>query len=236
MLQIKNLGVFQADKQIISQVSLELQPGHIHYLMGPNGSGKSSLALAIFGYPVYQVEGEIYFEDQSILGISPDKRAKLGLFLSMQYPPSVKGVTVLSLLKNAYQARYGKVNILDFRHQVLTEAQKLGFEESVLSRSINDGFSGGERKKLELLQLIILQPKLAVLDEPDSGVDIDAIGLISREIQVLANQGMTFLVITHYGQLQLSPDRVSILKNGQIVQTGDQKLLAQVQTNGFEKL
>lgn len=233
MLKLQNLIVKKDDKSIISDISLEIKKGHIHYLMGPNGSGKSTLALAIMGYPEYEVEGQIIFEGQNIAKISPDKRAKLGLFLSMQYPPAIKGVTILSLLKNAYQAIYGKVNVLEFRKQVLAEADKLGLGADTLSRYVNDGFSGGERKRLELLQLIILKPKLAILDEPDSSLDIDAIKLMSKELNRLSREGMTFLIITHLGQLSVQPNRVTIIKKGIITEDGGAEILTRLQDKGF---
>ncbi|MEY2985985.1 MAG: hypothetical protein RJB24_214 [Candidatus Parcubacteria bacterium] len=233
MLKLQNLIVKKDDKTIISDISLEIKKGHIHYLMGPNGSGKSTLALAIMGCPEYEVEGEIIFEGQDITRLAPDKIAKLGLFLSMQYPPAIKGVTILSLLKNSYQAINGKVNVLEFRKKVLDEATKLGLGVDTLSRYVNDGFSGGERKRLELLQLIILKPKLAILDEPDSGLDIDAIKLMSIELEKLSKAGMTFLIITHLAQLSSKPDRVSIIKNGEITEEGGVETLAKIQERGF---
>lgn len=235
MLKLQNLIVKKDDKSIISDISLEIKKGDIHYLMGPNGSGKSTLALSIVGYPEYEVEGQIIFEGQDITRLAPDKRAKLGLFLSMQYPPAIKGVTILSLLKNSYQAINGKVNVLEFRKRVLEEANKLGLGAEILSRYVNDGFSGGERKRLELLQLIILKPKLAILDEPDSGLDIDAIKLMSIELEKLSKAGMTFLIITHLAQLSSKPDRVSIIKNGEIVEEGGVETLAKIQEKGFQE-
>lgn len=233
MLKLDHITITKDDKELIKDVSLQIQKGHIHYLMGPNGSGKSTLALGIMGYPEYTVEGDIIFEKQSIQDISPDKRARLGLFLSMQYPPAIRGVTILSLIKNAYQAIHGKVNVLEFRNLVLNEVLRLGLDESILSRGVNEGFSGGERKRLELLQLIILKPKLAILDEPDSGVDIDALKIMSSELQNLSEQGMTLCIITHHGQLDLTPDKISIIKQGVIVEEGDYALLSQIQQKGF---
>lgn len=233
MLKLQNITITKDDKTIVSDICCEIKKGAIHYLMGPNGSGKSTLALAIMGYPEYEVEGQIIFEGQNIAKISPDKRAKLGLFLSMQYPPAIKGVTILSLLKNAYQAIYGKVNVLEFRKQVLAEADKLGLGANILSRYVNDGFSGGERKRLELLQLIILKPKLAILDEPDSSLDIDAIKLMSKELNRLSSEGMTFLIITHLGQLSVQPNKVTIIKKGIITEEGGAKILVRLQNKGF---
>jgi len=233
MLKLQNITVTKDDKTIVSDISCEIKKGDIHYLMGPNGSGKSTLALAIMGYPEYEVEGQIIFEGQDITRLAPDKRAKLGLFLSMQYPPAIKGVTILSLLKNAYQAIYGKVNVLEFRKLVLEEANKLCLGADILSRYVNDGFSGGERKRLELLQLIILKPKLAILDEPDSGLDIDAIKLMSKELEKLSKAGMTLLIITHLGQLSSQPDKVSIIKSGVITEEGGVEILTRLQEKGF---
>ena len=151
----------------------------------------------------------------------------------MQYPPAIKGVTILSLLKNSYQAINGKVNVLEFRKKVLDEATKLGLGADILSRHVNDGFSGGERKRVELFQLIILKPKLAILDEPDSGLDNDAIKLMSKELNRLSSEGMTFLIITHLGQLSVQPDRVSIIKSGAITEEGEVEILARLQEKGF---
>jgi Fe-S cluster assembly ATP-binding protein len=233
MLKLQNISIKKDEKIIIKDLSFEVKKDEIHYLMGPNGSGKSTLALAIMGYPEYEISGNIIWEGQDIANISPDKRAKLGLFLSMQYPPAIKGVTILSLLKNAYQAIYGQVNVLEFRKKVLDEAQKLGLGAEILSRYVNDGFSGGERKRLELLQLIILKPKLAILDEPDSGLDIDAIKIMSSELEKLSKEGMTFLIITHLGNLSASPDKVTVIKNGVIVAEGDKNILSRLQKKGF---
>jgi len=233
MLKLQNIIIKKDEKIIIKDLSFEVKKGEIHYLMGPNGSGKSTLALAIMGYPEYEFSGNILWEGQDIAKISPDKRAKLGLFLSMQYPPAIKGVTILSLLKNAYQAIYGQVNVLEFRKRVLDEAQKLGLGSEILSRYVNEGFSGGERKRLELLQLIILKPKLAILDEPDSGLDIDAIKMMSSELEKLSKEGMTFLIITHLGHLSTNPDQVTVIKNGVIVAQGDKQILSKLQAKGF---
>lgn len=235
MIHLKNIIITKDNKTIIDGISFSIQKGHIHYLMGPNGSGKSTLALAIMGYPEYEVQGEILFENSDIISLSPDKRARLGIFLSMQYPPSIRGVTILSLIKNAYQAIHGAVNVLEFRNLVLTEAKRLGLDESILTRGVNEGFSGGERKRLELLQLILLKPKLALLDEPDSGVDIDALKILSQELEHLSQQGMTLCIITHHGQLQLKPNVITVINQGIIVAEGGEELLQQIQQKGFQE-
>jgi Fe-S cluster assembly ATP-binding protein len=233
MLKLEHIIIKKDEKSIIKDISIDIEEGNIHYLMGPNGSGKSTLALAIAGYPEYNIEGNIFFKNENIIELSPDKRAKLGLFLSMQYPPAIKGVSILSLIKNAYQAINGPVNVLEFRTRVVEEVKRLGLDESILSRGVNEGFSGGERKRLELLQLLILKPKLAILDEPDSGLDIDALKLMSSELKQLNQNGMTFIIITHQGQLELIPNRVTVIKNGIVVEKGDIQVLSRIQSQGY---
>jgi Fe-S cluster assembly ATP-binding protein len=233
MLKLEHIIIKKDEKSIIKDISIDIEEGNIHYLMGPNGSGKSTLALAIAGYPEYNIEGNIFFKNENIIELSPDKRAKLGLFLSMQYPPAIKGVSILSLIKNAYQAINGPVNVLEFRTRVVEEVKRLGLDESILSRGVNEGFSGGERKRLELLQLLILKPKLAILDEPDSGLDIDALKLMSSELKQLNQNGMTFIIITHQGQLELVPNKVTVIKNGIVVEEGEANILSQIQAQGY---
>ena len=233
MLKLEHIIIKKDEKSIIKDISIDIDEGNIHYLMGPNGSGKSTLALAIAGYPEYNIEGNIFFKNENIVELSPDKRAKLGLFLSMQYPPAIKGVSILSLIKNAYQAMNGPVNVLEFRALVVEEVKRLRLDESILSRGVNEGFSGGERKRLELLQLLILKPKLAILDEPDSGLDIDALKLMSSELKQLNQNGMTFIIITHQGQLELIPNKVTVIKNGIVVEKGDIQVLSRIQSQGY---
>jgi Fe-S cluster assembly ATP-binding protein len=233
MLKLEHIIIKKDEKSIIKDISIDIEEGNIHYLMGPNGSGKSTLALAIAGYPEYNIEGNIFFKNENIVELSPDKRAKLGLFLSMQYPPAIKGVTILSLIKNAYQAINGPVNVLEFRARVVEEVKRLGLDELILSRGVNEGFSGGERKRLELLQLLILKPKLAILDEPDSGLDIDALKLMSSELKQLNQNGMTFIIITHQGQLELMPNKVTVIKNGIVVEEGGAHILSQIKSQGY---
>lgn len=235
MLQLEHIIIKKDEKSIINNISIDIEEGNIHYLMGPNGSGKSTLALGVMGYPEYSIEGNIVFNGQNIVELSPDKRAKLGVFLSMQYPPAIKGVSILSLIKNAYQAINGPVNVLEFRTLVVGEVKRLGLDESIISRGVNEGFSGGERKRLELLQLLILKPKLAILDEPDSGLDIDALKLMSSELKQLNNHGMTFVIITHQGQLELIPDKVTVIKNGIMVEEGGAEVLSQIQSKGYNE-
>jgi Fe-S cluster assembly ATP-binding protein len=151
----------------------------------------------------------------------------------MQYPPAIKGVTILSLIKNAYQAINGPVNVLEFRARVVEEVKRLGLDELILSRGVNEGFSGGERKRLELLQLLILKPQLAILDEPDSGLDIDALKLMSSELKQLNQNGMTFIIITHQGQLELMPNKVTVIKNGIVVEEGGAHILSQIKSQGY---
>ena len=233
MLKLEHIIIKKDEKSIIKDISIDIEEGNIHYLMGPNGSGKSTLALAVVGYPEYSIEGNMFFQGENISALSPDKRAKLGLFLSMQYPPAIRGVSILSLIKNAYQAMNGPVNVLEFRTRVVEEVKRLGLDESILSRGVNEGFSGGERKRLELLQLLILKPQLAILDEPDSGLDIDALKLMSSELKQLNQNGMTFIIITHQGQLELIPNKVTVIKNGIVVEKGDIQVLSRIQAQGY---
>ena len=233
MLKLEHIIIKKDEKSIIKDISIDIEEGNIHYLMGPNGSGKSTLALAVVGYPEYSIEGNMFFQGENISALSPDKRAKLGLFLSMQYPPAIRGVSILSLIKNAYQAMNGPVNVLEFRTRVVEEVKRLGLDESILSRGVNEGFSGGERKRLELLQLLILKPQLAILDEPDSGLDIDSLKLMSSELKQLNQNGMTFVIITHQGQLELIPNKVTVIKNGIVVEKGDIQVLSRIQAQGY---
>lgn len=238
MFSLDTVTVTYNDTSLVRDVSMTLEKGEVHYLMGPNGSGKSSLALGLMGYPGYQTTGKIVLDGQEIQTVDAHKRARQGLFLSMQYPPAITGVTVLTLLKNAYQALGGQENILAFQKMLHAEADALGIDRDFLRRNVNDGFSGGEKKRLELLQLAILKPKVAILDEPDSGVDVDGIQLMGKTLRNFQQQGMTILVITHYAHLGefLPPDHIQVMKQGAIVTHGDKRLMTDIQQFGFEAL
>jgi len=239
MLEIKDLHVKIEDKEILKGVNLKLETGKIHALMGPNGSGKSTLANVIMGHPKYEItKGEIIYNGQVINDMPPNERAKLGLFLSFQYPSEVSGVTISSFLRTALNSKLEEpISVLDF-HELLKEKMELlkvpeGFEE----RYLNEGFSGGEKKKLEILQLLVLNPTLAILDETDSGLDIDALRTIAKGINSFMNsgEGKTILIITHYKRIldHIKPDKVSIMIQGKITTTGGVDLVDHLEEKGY---
>jgi len=244
MLAIKNLFVEVDGKRILNGVNLSLRPGEIHVLMGPNGSGKSSLANVLMGHPNYTIDkGQLTIDKKNIAGMTPDKRAKKGMFLAFQYPVSVEGVTVEQLMRKVKERvktnGKAKMTVLEFRKKVEKEAEKLGVKKELLRRSINEGFSGGEKKKLEILQLAMLEPKYAILDETDSGLDIDGLKSVARGVKKIAakNSKLGVLLITHYQRLlkYIKPDRVSVMKQGKIVASGDIGLAAKIEKKGYGK-
>ena len=236
MLEIKDLHVSSENKQILKGVSLKIKSGKIHVLMGPNGSGKSSLSLALMGHPRYKItSGKIILDRKNITTLTPDKRAKLGLFLAMQYPVAVPGVSVTNFLRSSLRNLKGNVKPAEF---VQTTREKMGtlkIDESFATRSINDGFSGGEKKKMEVLQLSILQPKYAVLDETDSGLDVDALKLVAVGIKKTSGPNIGILLITHYQRIlrYIKPDFVHILIDGKIVKSGGHKLAERIEEKGY---
>lgn len=240
MLKINNLKINIAKKEVVKGVDLQVSKGEVVALMGPNGSGKSTLAGAIMGNPVYTVfDGEIFFEGENILNLTPDERAKLGIMLAFQYPVAIPGVSVRELLLAALREKYKdtKLSALDLKKQVEIEAEKLNLNPELLTRSINEGFSGGEKKKMEILQMRLLSPKLLILDEIDSGLDIDALEVIAKEIKdTVAERNMSVLVITHYQRLlkSLVPDRVVIMKSGKIIDSGDKFLVEKLEREGYK--
>lgn len=239
VLEIKNLVVESEKKQILNGVSLYVKPGQIHVLMGPNGSGKSSLSLALMGHPRYQVtSGKILLDGKDITNFTPDKRAKAGLFLAMQYPVSVPGVSVVNFLRTSIKNIKGQVNTSEFVKDLKSKMKKLKIDESFASRGVNDGFSGGEKKKMEILQLSILQPKYAILDETDSGLDIDALKLVASGIKKASGPNIGILLITHYQRLlnYIKPDYVHVLVDGQIIKTGSYLLAQAVEKAGYKKI
>lgn len=234
MLKVQNLQVKAQNKLIITGISLEIKPGEIAVLMGPNGSGKSSLANALAGNPIYpSVGGQASIDGKNLLNLKPDERAKLGLFLAWQNPPAVSGVSVESLLRmavlNCRQRRCRTV--CAFREELEREAVKLKINKSWLNRGINVGFSGGEKKKLELLQLLLLRPKYAVLDEIDSGLDIDSLKLLAK----IRRPGLGILLITHYTRVfrYLKPERILIMKKGRIAASGGRELIKKIEKDGY---
>jgi len=241
MLQIENMSIAVGDTPVIENVSLTLPAQEMHWLMGPNGSGKSTFANALMGHPRYRIsQGMLTLGELNLTEEPPHKRAGAGMFLSMQYPPALEGVTVTNLLKNAYNARFQtEISILEFRKLLKEHMELLEIPYDFTSRYVHAGFSGGEKKRLELLQLSMLQPKLAILDEPDSGLDIDGLRTMAMQLQRIQHAtGMAMLVITHYTHMlsYVEPDAVHVLKNGSLVHSGTSDVAHQIQNQGYEAL
>ncbi len=237
-LEIKNLNVSVEKKTILHGVSLSVKPGEVVALMGPNGSGKSTLANALMGHPRYTVvSGSVDLDGESLVGKAVDERARKGLFLSFQHPSEIEGVTVENFLRQAYMAKTGRtVNVLDFYKLLYQHMDSLKVDREFAKRYLNVGFSGGEKKRLEALQLSLLEPKYAILDETDSGLDVDALKTIALAIEVLRGKKMGILVITHYTRIlkHLVPDKVLIMKEGKIVETGGAELAHRIEEHGYE--
>ncbi len=233
---IKNLNVTIADKRVISGLNLSLDKGTISTIMGKNGIGKSTLAYAIMGHPQYKVEGEAYLDGVEILSLPVHKRAGQGVFLGFQHPIEVPGVTVVKFLQQAYKALKGKIDYTEFQKSLSEWMKFLGIDKSFLYRYLNEGFSGGEKKKLETLQLLLFNPKLAILDEPDSGLDVDALKIVGEGIKKAKENGTTVLLITHYQKLLnfLEVDKVFLLNEGKIAMEGDITLAEKIEKNGYD--
>jgi Fe-S cluster assembly ATP-binding protein len=241
-LEIRNLHVSAGDKEILRGVDLDVSKGEIHALMGPNGSGKSTLANAIMGHPNLDVtEGTITFKGEDITEADPDERARLGLFMAFQYPVSVPGVSVTKYLRtvmNAHREERGEepISLKDFRQTVEAAMALTEVPKEFSSRYLNDGFSGGEKKRMEILQLALQHPELAVLDETDSGLDIDALRIVANGVNaVKAKSDMGVLIITHYQRILhvIQPDRVHILYQGRMVKQGGAELVEQLEAKGY---
>ncbi len=236
-LEIRDLHVSIDGKQILKGISLVVNPGEVHALMGPNGSGKSTLSYVLAGHPRYKVEqGDILVDGQSILKMSPDERAKLGFFLAFQNPLEVQGVGLSKFLFALAKLKDKNISMIDFKKQLDENLSLLTVERSFIERDVNVGFSGGEKKRAEVLQLLTLKPSLAVLDEMDSGLDVDSLQLLSKAVGALRSPGFSALVITHYQRLlnYLKPDVVHVLIDGKIVASGDSKLALDVEKNGYK--
>jgi Fe-S cluster assembly ATP-binding protein len=241
-LEIKNLHVTAGDKQILKGVDLHVRSGEIHALMGPNGSGKSTLANAVMGHPGLEVtEGQILFNGEEITEADPDERARAGLFMAFQYPTAIPGVTTakyLRMVMNAHREEQGEpaISLKDFRKVVESAMELTHVPKEFSSRYINDGFSGGEKKRMEILQLALLKPALAVLDETDSGLDIDALNTVSHGVNTVAEEtGMGALIITHYQRILhlVKPEFVHIMFDGRIVKEGGPELVEQLEQRGY---
>lgn len=236
-LKINNLSVSVENKEIIKCLSLEIKPGEIHVLMGPNGSGKSTLSLALMGHPKYKIDsGNMYINDVLLNSLSSDKRSKLGLFLSFQYPSEVSGVSISQFLR---KVSGNSSDIKDFHKLLKEKANNLKADNSFISRYLNYGFSGGEKKKCEVLQMSIIKPKFAILDEVDSGVDIDSLKVIAENIKSVVKENNTgVLLITHYTRVldYIKPDFVHVIKDGSIVLSGDNSLANELESSGYEHI
>jgi Fe-S cluster assembly ATP-binding protein len=240
-LEIRNLHVTAEGKEILKGVSLDVEKGSIHALMGPNGSGKSTLANAIMGHPSLEVtEGTIVFKGEDVTEADPDERSRMGLFMAFQYPVAIPGVTVAKYLRmavNAHLEAEGEeaVKLKDFRKQTEEAMALTNIPKEFSSRYLNDGFSGGEKKRMEILQLAMLQPDMAVLDETDSGLDIDALRVVAEGVNKFAGPGMGVLIITHYQRILhlIKPDAVHVLYDGRIVKEGGPELVEQLEEKGY---
>jgi Fe-S cluster assembly ATP-binding protein len=243
MLKIKNLKAKIDNKEILKGLNLEIKPGEVHAIMGPNGSGKSTLSNVLSGKKGYTVSGEVTYLNENLLNLEIEERAHKGIFLAFQYPLEIPGVNTNIFLKtslNAIKKAKGEkeLDAIEFLKLVKQKALELKFDEKILSRQLNVGFSGGEKKKNEILQMSILNPRLSILDETDSGLDIDALKIVSEGVNALRSKESSFLIITHYQRLleYIKPDFVHVLINGQIVKSGGSELALELENKGYESL
>ena len=248
-LTIKDLHISVQGKPIINGLSLTVKPDEVHALMGPNGSGKSSLANGLMGHPLYEIEsGEVIFDGVDVLELEPNERAKLGLFLAFQYPTAIPGVSLANFLRLAVSAVRGKngngsdkeglIPMREFRSELRAKMQQLGVDDSFARRYLNDGFSGGEKKRAEILQLAMLEPKIAILDETDSGLDIDAVRIVGDSVSRLVGPDLGVLIITHYPRLleYIRPQFIHILLDGRIVESGGWELAEMLEAEGYDPI
>ena len=240
LLEIEALRADVAGKEILKGLNLTVRQGEVHAIMGPNGSGKSTLANALMGNPRYAVTGgEVRFLGQTLAGMAPDERARRGLFLAFQYPVAVPGVTVVNFLRQAVNAVRGEdIPVREFREELFAQMELLKVDRDFARRYLNDGFSGGEKKRAEMLQLAMLQPRMAVLDETDSGLDIDALRTVADGVNTIMNENMGLLLITHYQRLlnYIKPQFVHVLIDGRIVRSGGPELAEELEANGYDAI
>jgi len=237
-LVVENLHVNIGKEEILKGISITVKRGEIHALMGPNGAGKSCLANALMGHPKYTItKGKIFLDGKEITESAPDERARLGLFLSFQYPSEITGVTLTNFLRTAHNAvKEKKLDVMQFHTLLKEKMALLGMDSSFSKRYVNEGFSGGEKKRAEILQMSILSPKYAILDETDSGLDIDSIRIVGNVVNKIRDKHMGILIITHYHRILsfIKPDTVSILVKGKIVKTGNSELAQEIEKKGFD--
>ncbi|MCC9693584.1 Fe-S cluster assembly ATPase SufC [Streptococcus agalactiae] len=242
VIEIKNLHVSIEDKEILKGLNLTLKTGEIAAIMGPNGTGKSTLSAAIMGNPNYEVTaGEILFDGEDILELEVDERARLGLFLAMQYPSEVPGITNAEFIRaamNAGKADDDKISIRQFITKLDEKMELLGMKEEMAERYLNEGFSGGEKKRNEILQLLMLEPKFALLDEIDSGLDIDALKVVSKGVNEMRGEGFGAMIITHYQRLlnYITPDKVHVMMDGKVVLSGGPELAVRLEKEGYAQI
>ena len=244
MLEIKNLHAGIADKSILRGIDLSVKAGEVHAVMGPNGSGKSTLAQVLAGHPQYEVtQGTVTYDGEDLLGMDPEIRAQRGIFLAFQYPVEIPGVTNAYFLRSAYneiqKARGGpELDPLEFLDLMEEKMRMVDIDTSMLNRSVNTGFSGGEKKRNEILQMAVLAPRLAILDETDSGLDIDALRIVAEGVNKLRDPEKATIVVTHYQRLlnYIIPDRVHVLANGRIVKSGGKELALELEEKGYDWL
>ena len=246
-LLIKDLRVSVEDKPILKGLNLEVKLGEIHAIMGPNGSGKSTMAYALAGHPKYEVEGgEVWMDGVNLLELAPDERARMGLFLAFQYPTAIPGISMANFLRTSVNAVRGQSNgegkkgipITEFRKMLTEKMELLKMDKSFARRYLNEGFSGGEKKRAEILQMALLEPKVAILDETDSGLDIDALRVVSEGVNALTSPNRSFIIITHYQRIldYIKPDYVHILYDGRIVESGGPELATRLEKEGYDQL
>ncbi len=239
-LKIENLSASIADKQILKELCLEVPQGEVHAIMGPNGSGKSTLSKVLAGHPDYEVtSGQVFMNQESILGKNADEIARLGLFLAFQYPVEVSGVSIANFIRAALKARLPEgesVKAVEYYKSLYSKMDALGMDRKFTSRALNDGFSGGEKKRCEILQMSMLEPRYCILDETDSGLDIDALRIVSSGVNNLRSQDRGILVITHYQRLleYIVPDVVHVMWDGKIVRSGDKSLAIELEAKGYD--
>ena len=241
MLKIKNLHSSVEDKKILRGVDLEVAPGELHVIMGPNGAGKSTLGSVLTGRERFSIDtGEIIFEENILNEVAPETRACMGMFMSFQYPVAIPGVNNMYFLKEALnsQRKYNgekELDSIDFLGEIKLKLKSVGLDDSFIHRPVNDGFSGGEKKRNEILQMITLEPKLSILDETDSGLDIDALKIVSKGVNKYRNSNRSFILITHYQRMlnYLEPDFVHVMINGKIVKSGDKSLALELEEKGY---
>jgi Fe-S cluster assembly ATP-binding protein len=240
MLEVRGLRASVEGKEILKGIDLMVRQGETHALMGPNGSGKSTLANVIMGRPGYAITaGEIRFRGEDVTALTADRRAKRGLFLAMQYPVEVPGVSVVNFLRTAYQSvKDPDVSALAFRKLMKEKMSLLGVEDAMVNRYLNQGFSGGEKKRNEILQLAVLEPEIAILDETDSGLDIDSLKQVATGVAQLVGPSLGVLLVTHYQRIlnYITPDFVHVMMNGRIVKSGGEELATELETKGYEEL